>query len=164
MAPAPHSFISAYLRTCIGASTLSVGSNPYCVIGAYFLACIVGHFVVAVCLWVIRWLALKKENRPPFSEWGIFFLGVTERAAALTLVLMAPAYLPAFIGGWVLLKFALGWQRERDQPSPILARQDRQVATQSHFALIGNVISFTIPIAVGLALYPEALNAWAIRK
>jgi hypothetical protein len=31
-------------------------------------------------------------------------------------------------------------------------------------ALIGNVISFAIPIAVGLALYPEALNAWAARK
>ena len=86
---------------------------------------------------------------------GLFFIGATERAVALTLVLWAPAYLPAFIGGWVVLKFALGWQR---------VTEDRQVTTQSHLALIGNVISFAIPIAVGLALYPEALNAWATRK
>jgi hypothetical protein len=116
-------------------------------------------------MWVMR-LSLKKENRPKFRDWMAFWrdfwmlliFGSTERAVALTLVLMAPAYLPAFIGGWVLLKFALGWQRERND------EQDRQVATQSFVALIGNVISFAIPIAVGLALYPEALNAWATRK
>jgi hypothetical protein len=100
MAPTPHCVIWAHLRTCLGASTLSVWSNPYCVLGAYFLTCVVGHFVVAVCLWLMR-LALKKENRPKFSEWSIFFLGATERAVALTLVLWAPAYLPTFIGGWV---------------------------------------------------------------
>jgi hypothetical protein len=119
---------------------MCVGSNLCCVIAvyflAYFLACIVGHTT---------------------------FFGSTERAVALTLVLMAPAYLPAFIGGWVVLKFAIGWQRQQIQPS-LLVEDTGQVATQSFVALIGSVISFAIAIAVGLALYPEALNAWATRK
>ena len=69
-------------------------------IGAYFLTCIVGHFVVAYCLWEMRRLALKKRTpRPPFTDWIGFFGGATERFVALTLVLLAPAYLPAFIGG-----------------------------------------------------------------
>jgi hypothetical protein len=162
MTPAPSCVIWAYLRTCHGASTLFFWSKPSCVIGAYLLTCIGGYFVVGFCLWVMR-LTLKKENRPEFRDWMarwkafwmIFLFGATERAVALTLVLMAPAYLPAFIGGWVLLKFAIGWQREKNE---------NEAATQSFFALIGNVITFAIPIAVGLALYPEALNAWATRK
>jgi hypothetical protein len=146
---------------------MCVGSNLCCAIAvyflAYFLASIIGHIVVATCLWIIRRLSLKAQNRPPFSEWGSFFFGATERAVALTLVLMAPAYLPAFIGGWVVLKFAIGWQRQQLQPS-LFEEDTRQVATQSFVALIGSVISFAIPIAVGLFLYPEALNAWATRK
>src|SRR6478752_7074857 len=117
MAPTPHCVIWAHLRTCAGESTLFVWSKPWCVIGAYFLTCVVGHFVVAGCLWVMRWLALKKGNRPPFIvqkkedrppliDWMPLFGGVIERFVALTFVLMAPAYLPTFIGGWVVLKFA----------------------------------------------------------
>jgi hypothetical protein len=105
-------------------------------------------------------IVLKKENRAPLIDWMGLFGGVVERFVALTLVLIAPAYLPAFIGGWVLLKFAIGWQREREGKYV----EEREVDKQSFLALIGNVISFAIPIAVGLVLYPEALNAWATRQ
>jgi hypothetical protein len=105
---------------------MCVGSNLCCAIAVYFLAyfltCIVGQLVVASWMWVMRWLVLKEENRPKqkFADWmGLFFVGGTERAVALTLVLWAPAYLPAFIGGWVVLKFALGWQRQQIQPKSI---------------------------------------------
>src|SRR5215831_15395302 len=80
---------------------------------AYLVACFAGHLVVAVLLYGMRRATLKR--RPEFSdlwELSVFFIGVTERAVALTLVLWAPPYLPTFIGGWVALKFALGWQRE----------------------------------------------------
>jgi hypothetical protein len=91
----------------------------------------------------MRRLVLKKGNRPPLVDWMSFFGGVTERSVALTLVLWAPAYLPTFIGGWVLLKFAIGWQRDRNEegqeegqlhpmPSAMLLppiwKRDRQIA------------------------------------
>jgi len=126
----------------------------------------------------MRWLVLKPQNRPtflfrkkairlaqslgdrkerpPLIEWLPIIIGVTERFVALTLVLTAPAYLPAFIGGWVALKFAIGWQR-------VKLHDDKQIAEGSFVGLIGNVISFAIPIAVGLVLYPEALNAWHLQ-
>jgi hypothetical protein len=97
-------------------------------------------------------LVLQKKNRPPFSDWPAFFGGAVERAVALTLVLWAPPYLPSFIGGWVLLKFAIGWQREK---------HDDEVAKGSFLALIGNVLSFAIAIGVGVLLNPEALEIWA---
>jgi hypothetical protein len=76
-------------------------------------------------------------------------LGATERAVALTLVLLAPPYLASFIGGWVLLKFAIGWQREKHSD---------EVARGSFVALIGNVLSFAIAIAIGVYLNPDALK------
>ena len=111
-----------------------------CYLGAYFLTCGVGWFAVACAMWVMRRLVLK-GSRPPFTDWAAFFGGATERAVALTLVLMAPSYLPAFIGGWVLLKFAIGWQREKNGD---------EVSEQSFLALIGNVMSFAIAIAIGV--------------
>jgi hypothetical protein len=81
-------------------------------VAAYLGVCVAGWLTVAVCLYVMRLLVLQK-NRPPFSDWPAFLGGAVERAVALTLVLWAPPYLPPFIGGWVLLKFAIGWQREK---------------------------------------------------
>lgn len=127
-----------------------VHDQMFCYLGAYFLACVVGWLAVACALYVMRWLVLK-ERRPPFIEWSAFLGGATERAVALTLVLTAPPYLPAFIGGWVLLKFAIGWQRSTSD----------EVAEQSFLALIGNVISFAIAIAIGVLLNPKALEVWA---
>jgi len=78
-----------------------------------------------------------------------FVIGMTERAVALTLFLLAPQYLAAFIGGWVLLKFAIGWRR-----TPL----NYKVAVGSQLALIGNVLSFTIAIAGGAYLHPDTLT------
>jgi len=78
--------------------------------GAYLIACIGGWLIVGACLYCMRWsLGLKTRSFAPLE----LFIGCTERAVALTLVLKAPPYVPAFIGGWVVLKFALGWQRSR---------------------------------------------------
>jgi len=123
---------------------------------AYLVACFAGHLVVAVLLYGMRRATLKR--RPEFSdlwELSVFFLGVTERAVALTLVLWAPPYLPTFIGGWVALKFALGWQRER---------KTSEALTASMLALIGNVLSFAIAIGVGVVLNPEAIFVWATAR
>ena len=123
---------------------------------AYLVACFAGHLVVAVLLYGMRRATLKR--RPEFSdmwELSVFFIGVTERAVALTLVLWAPPYLPAFIGGWVALKFALGWQRER---------KTSEALTASMLALIGNVLSFAIAIGVGVVLNPEAIFVWATAR
>jgi len=125
-------------------------------VAAYLVACVVGCLVVAVCLYGMRWLFLKKENRPPFFDWLAFLGGAVERFVALTLVLFAPPYLPPFIGGWVLLKFAIGWQREG------YGGGDKGDVEKGRFlALIGNVLSFGIAILVGVLLNPEALEMWA---
>jgi hypothetical protein len=120
-------------------------------VAAYLGVCVAGWLAVAVCLYVMRWLVLQKENRPAFSDWPAFLGGAVERAVALTLVLLAPPYLPPFIGGWILLKFAIGWQREK---------HDDEVAKGSFLALIGNVLSFAIAIGVGVFLNPTALETW----
>jgi hypothetical protein len=117
--------------------------------------CVLGHVVVAPSMYGMRWLALK-ERRPKPSEfwgsWSVFLIGVTERYVALTLVLLAPSYLASFIGGWVLLKFALGWQRES---------KNGEVLTDSMLAMIGNVLSLAIAIAAGIVLNPTAIDVWA---
>jgi hypothetical protein len=126
-------------------------TTTFTYVGAYLLACVGGWLAVACALLGMRWLVLDNKNRPPFSDWITFFGGATERAIALTLVLMAPSYLPSFIGGWVLLKFAIGWQREK---------HGSQIAEQSFLALIGSVLSFAIAIAIGAALNHKALDVW----
>jgi hypothetical protein len=122
------------------------------IVVAYLGVCVGGWLVVAVCLYVMRWLVLPELNWSKFSDWPAFFGGAVERAVALTLVLWAPPYLASFIGGWVLLKFAIGWQREE---------RSEAVAKGSFLALIGNVISFAIAIAGGVLLNPKALEIWA---
>jgi hypothetical protein len=57
----------------------------------------------------------------------------------------------AFIGGWVALKFAVGWQRYAGEAE----------AGGAMVALIGNVISFAVAIAIGLTVNPSALETWA---
>jgi hypothetical protein len=132
-----------------------LGRSWWIYFAAYFAVWVVGWLAVAVCLYVMRWLVLKKENRPRFSDWPAF-LGGIERVVALTLVLWAPPYLPSFIGGWVLLKFAIGWQREE------YGGEDKRDVEKGRFlALIGNVLSFAIAIGVGLALNPAAREIWA---
>ena len=69
----------------------------------YLLVCIGGNYVVAYVMLLIRWL-VGLDIRP-IIEWSGFWIGFTERAVALTLVIWAPRYLATFIGGWILLKF-----------------------------------------------------------
>jgi hypothetical protein len=81
---------------------------PY--LEVYLLVCFVGHYLVACCMHFMRWL-VGLEGQAPFHEWMAALVGITERAVALTLVIWAPRYLVTFIGGWILLKFAIGWRR-----------------------------------------------------
>ena len=129
---------------------------PWIYVAAYLGVCVAGWLAVAVCLCVMRCLVLKKESRPAFFDWSAFLVGASERAVALTLVLYAPPYLPSFIGGWVLLKFAIGWQREGHG-----GKDEDEVAKQRFLALIGNLLSFAIAIGVGVFLHPPALEIWA---
>lgn len=117
-----------------------------CVV-VYILVCIVGNYLVTFLMALMRWL-VSLDIRP-INEWAGFLIGFTERAVALTLVILAPRYLATFIGGWVLLKFAIGWQR-----TPLNPRVARGIL----LALIANVLSFAIAIAGGLYLHPSALT------
>jgi hypothetical protein len=118
----------------------------YTYIAVYVLVCIVGNYFVAFCMFLMRWLVSLATD--PFIEWSGFLIGSIERAVALTLMIWAPRYLVTFVGGWVLLKFAIGWQR-----TPLNAR----IVRGSLLALIANVLSFAIAIAGGLYLNPAAL-------
>jgi hypothetical protein len=75
---------------------------------AYFTACVGGYVIVGAYLYCVRRVLGMKSKSFQLLD---LLVGCTERAVALTLVLWAPPYVPTFIGGWVLLKFALGWQR-----------------------------------------------------
>jgi hypothetical protein len=55
----------------------------------------------------------------------------------------------------VLLKFALGWQREKNSS---------EVMTDSMLALIGSVLSFATAIAVGVYLNRHAIDVWATAR
>ena len=83
--------------------------NAWTYVVVYLLVCVGGNYLVAYCLFFLKWLSALDTR--PILERTAFFIGFTERAVALTLFLLAPRYLAVFIGGWVLLKFALGWQR-----------------------------------------------------
>src|SRR5690348_2917318 len=112
----------------------------------------------------MRWrLGLKTTN--PLTDWDVLFLGNTERWVAVALVVWAPTYLPGFIGGWVLLKFALGWQAKmsdkpqpwtesRNKLRPLTKEEDREKLRQeSMLAMIGSVLSFTVAIGIGYVLH-----------
>jgi hypothetical protein len=117
----------------------------------YFFVCIIGHYLVAWCMHRMRMLVGLKGTAP-FHDWTTALIGVTERFVALTLAIWVPAYLATFIGGWVLLKFALGWQR---------TQLNDMVARGSQLALIGTVLSFGIAILGGLYLNPQLTGALA---
>ncbi|MEP7031389.1 MAG: hypothetical protein ABI830_10690 [Pseudolabrys sp.] len=104
---------------------------------AYFLSIVVGSVIVNQCLYFIR-----KTSGVPQSgfKWLDFWIGGTERAIATTLYLLAQQHLPVFIGGWVALKFAANWKRQR---------YSQKVSTGTLISLIGNALSFSIAIASG---------------
>ena len=109
---------------------------------------VLGYWAAGYAVQFLRKKAKPKRHRAAL----IFCLGATERAVATTLVIFAPPYLPAFIGGWIALKFAVGWQRYK---------KEKPETGGAMVALIGNVVSFTVAIAVGLIINPSALTTWA---
>jgi hypothetical protein len=62
----------------------------------YIAVCVGGNYLVAYCVLFMKWL-VGLDTRP-IIEWMGFFMGIAERAVALTLFLLAPRYLAAFIG------------------------------------------------------------------
>lgn len=116
-------------------------------IQAYFLSIIGGHIAVVSLINVIRTIA----RQPDKSKALDFCIGGTERAVATTLVIMAPGYVAPFIGAWVALKIAANWER---LGSTAFARQGTLIA------LLGNVYSFAVAIAVGVWVNPHALQVW----
>jgi hypothetical protein len=100
-----------------------------------------------------RWYRLKQRPRfEPLDLW----LGGAERAIATTLVFYAPKYLVVFIGAWVALKLALGWQRRAGS-----TRVPEEVITRSLLSLAGSATSFAIAAVVGVLFHREALDAWS---
>jgi hypothetical protein len=153
-----NAIVAAMVIGVIGVIMIGAGGPRQMITALAFLGvCVVGHFVVAPCMYGMRWLALskkylEKQETKFLGDCSVFLIGATERYVALTLVLLAPLYLPAFIGGWVLLKFALGWQR---------VKENGEAMTDSMLAIIGNVLSFAIAIGVGVYLNPDAIDVWA---
>jgi hypothetical protein len=85
---------------------------------------------------------IRKRTKQPDKHGPLdFWLGATERIVVTTLVIWAPTYVAAFIGGWVASKFAANWYR-----------RDNTDANRKGtlIALIGNVASFAIAIGAGL--------------
>ena len=57
---------------------------------AYLVACVGGWLIVGACMYGMRrWLGMNAKSFAPLE----LFIGCTERAVALTLVLMAPPYM-----------------------------------------------------------------------
>jgi hypothetical protein len=119
--------------------------------GAYLLACVEGWFAVACAL------LAGPEGKKPTTIYRLdrLFRRRDWTRRCLDAGPQRSAVLTAFIGGWVLLKFAIGWQREKRDDD-----DEKEVATQSFLALIGGVLSFSIAIAIGIFLNPNALEVW----
>jgi hypothetical protein len=118
-------------------------------IAVYVLAMFGGHYLVRLILKLVRWHTGQKSDKPESLD---MWIGCTERAVAITMVIWTPTYVPAFIGAWVALKMAANWQR--------LKGESEEVRRGSLIALLGNVYSFAIAIGAGLYLNPDAIKAW----
>ena len=116
---------------------------------AVLLLTVGGWFVVGLLLFVIRRHVFKQR---PEDCWGALdsWLGSTERIVATTMFVPGVSYLPAFIGAWVVLKLAANWQRIKSESDG--------VRKGTLIALIGNVFSFALAIAVGFWLNPTAIT------
>jgi hypothetical protein len=111
----------------------------------YYLSIFAGWAIAELCVNFMR----KTVHEPRKSGKLIdFYVGGSERFVATTLVLFAASYLPAFIGGWVALKFAAHWQRAGGSHVPGLV------------ALVGSIISFSVAIGAGLIFDRSALAVW----
>ena len=131
------------------------------------VALIVSVAVLYAAYWpikgIVRWLRVavieqlkaefKDEDIPSDPEYGRVArldqaLGFTERFVAVAIILVAPRQLAFYVAGWVALKFASNWKR-REGGKPWERTRN---ARFSLIALIGSAASFTVAVAVGLAL------------
>ncbi len=120
---------------------------------AYLLSVIGGFFFVGCCMTIIRKTVFGAVWELSFKPLD-FYVGGIERAAATSLIIFVPTYLPAFIGTWVTLKFATHWKR-------IPPNDDGNVTQSSLIALIGSVLSFGFAIFVTvLVARPDAVEIW----
>ena len=101
---------------------------------------------------VVYFLRRGTDDPRPFVRPIDLWIGGLERAIATTLVIWAPPMLPAFIGGWMALKFAADWQRRPD---------DLKAARGSLIFLIGSTLSFAVAIGAGLIVSRAAVDIWA---
>jgi hypothetical protein len=76
----------------------------------YLVSVFIGHIVIATLMHCMRRLVGIERD---FWRWSDFFIGATERLMATTLVIFAPSYLPAFIGGWVKIGRKLAATRKQ---------------------------------------------------
>ncbi len=137
----------------------------YRTLGIYICSVFVAHVVGGIILYLMRLATYKfgtdekdskgriikkrpvvfMESFEPMNLW----VGGVERLVATTLVVWWIAYLPAFIGGWIALKFAANWKRFRNDT--IYVREG------SLMSLVGSVISIAMAIVAGVAIYPDAI-------
>ena len=114
---------------------------------AYFGSVVVGWILTGLCMVLMRY-SLKQPQK--FTWLKDLYIGGTERLIATTLTIAAPGLLPGFIGAWMAFKIAAHWQREAGEDA----------STGHLLALVGSAISFSIAIAAGLILNPDAIKVW----
>ena len=122
---------------------------------AYTVSIFGGHIVARY--WV---LFLRKQIDPQYDvkairsfalDWSI---GFVERGIATTLIILTPSLAPAFVGGWIVLKFASAWDKRSAGGD---AAAENKNAKERMVALIGSVVSLTIGVLGGLIANPSAL-------
>jgi len=102
-------------------------------VGAYIFSLFVAHLVIRQILRWIRKQTYQDDKAKPLD----FYLGITERAVATSLVVWAPSYVGAFIGAWVAAKLAANWNR----------RGNTEAARQGTLtALIGMLFRSHLPL------------------
>lgn len=125
--------------------------SAMCLIGSYFLSVGGGWLIAGLVLFLMaKSFRPIDTDRNPFRLRALWVGGV-ERAIATTLVIWAPPMLPAYIGGWTLLKYAAHWQRGTDAAA----------VRGSLMFLVGNAVSFAAAIGAGLVINPGAVEVWA---
>jgi hypothetical protein len=120
------------------------------VLFAIILLTILGWGLVGALMRVMRWHVGVSTK----ESWGAMdlWLGSAERLVAATLFALCVPALPAFIGGWIALKFAANWNR--------IKSEQNAVRKGALMAMIGSVASFTLAIVGGYLINPQAISCF----
>jgi hypothetical protein len=121
--------------------------HPAIICSAYVLSIGFGWLVAGIGVYLMRRsIGYPREFFRPLD----IYVGGCERIVVTTLVMFAPKYVPVFIGGWIVLKFAANWER----------RTEPKANQASLVALVGSVLSFSAAILAGLIVNPDAVRIW----